>query len=248
MIPDEQPILLCRVNVPTVMQEEGFDDWMPKHFDDSLRHPGCIAAANYVVVHDWQRVPAAFQNECTRFISYVADGVDGMKAWIDSPELRAAIADGAEGESKFSALDDERFNGTIIAPAVVDGATGGEFTGKGPILVERFEISDGDAEEFDAWLDGPHLAATGSWGGVVRRRTWRAVPGIPQVWPFVRYQGKGNRMLMVEFVEGTDIRATASTGAVREWLLDSLRWDAHLPYVRRELAENILIRTKADLV
>jgi hypothetical protein len=229
------------------MQEEGFDGWMPKHFDDSLRHPGCLAAANYVVVHEWQGVPAAFQSECTRFISYVADGVDGLKAWIESPELRAAIEDGAEGEQRFSSLDDERFNGTFMAPAVVAGATGVEFSGTGPILVERFEVDDAATHEFDTWLDGPHFTATASWPGVLRRRTWRTVPGIPQVWPFTRYQGKGNRMLMVEFVEGTDIRAAASSTDTRDWLLDSLRWDARLPYVRRELAENILIRTKADL-
>ena len=88
--PDERPVLLCRVNVPEHMQED-VDGWMPKHFDDSLWHPAVTSAASYAVLHDWERLPSAFNHDCTRFIPYVATDLPGLVAWVDAPELRGAI-------------------------------------------------------------------------------------------------------------------------------------------------------------
>lgn len=244
--PDERPILLCRVYIPPRMQGD-VDAWMPKHFDDSLRHPSCVAAASYEVIHDWSTLPALFNNECTRFIPYVAESLEGLIAWVNGPELRGAIEDGVEREGQYPTLEDEAFNGSIVAASQVRGAVGREFAGWGPALVERFHVPDDLAGDFDAWLDGPYLDGAAGWPQIVRVRTFRAAPGIPQEWPYTRYQGKGNRMLMAELEEGADIRAIARSDAVQRSLADSTRWDRTLSYVRRDACQNLLVRTKADI-
>jgi hypothetical protein len=246
MTPDERPILLCRVHIPVRMQPD-VDAWMPKHFDDSLRHPAVTAAANYAVLHDWQRLPGVYNNECTRFIPYVAEDAEGLVAWVDAPELRGAIEDGVERESQYPTLEDEPFNGSILSVTNVHGPCGRDFVGHGPILVERFHVPDNEAEEFDAWLNGPYLDRATSWPDVVRIRSFRAMTGVPQRWPYTRYQGKGNRMIWADFREGRDVRELASSDAVVGALSDSVRWDVRLPYVRRDAAECLLVRTKADL-
>jgi hypothetical protein len=246
MDPDERPVLLCRVHIPPRMQPD-VDAWMPKHFDDSLRHPAVTAAASYAVLHDWQRLPAVYNNECTRFIPYVADNPEGLVAWVDAPELRGAIEDGVERESQYPTLEDEPFNGSILDVTGVHGPAGSDFAGFGPILVERFHVGDDQAEEFDAWLTGPYLEQAAGWPGVVRVRTFRAMAGVPPQWPYTRYQGKGNRMIWADLGAGADVREVAGSDPVLNSLADSVRWDLRLPYVRRDAAECLLVRTKADL-
>jgi hypothetical protein len=247
MAPDERPVLLCRVHVPTHMQED-VDAWMPKHFDDSLWHPACTAAANYAVRCDWERLPSVWNNDCTRFIPYAAEDVEGLLAWVDAPELRGAIEDGVEREAQYPALDGEPFfNGSILGVVEVRGACGSDFAGRGPILAERFQVGGADVEAFDEWLAGPYLERAGAWPGAVRARTLAAIEGIPQRWPYTRYQGRGNRMLWVDFEDDADIFTIVGSREVGESIADSLRWDARLSYVRRDAAECLLVRTKADL-
>ena len=127
------------------------------------------------------------------------------------------------------------------------GACGSDFAGTGPILVERFQVGDSEAHELDEWLNGPYLDGAAGWPGAVRVRTFAATPGIPQRWPYTRYQGRGNRMIWVDFEEGADLREIAGSSPVAESIADSVSWDARLPYVRRDAAECLLVRTKADL-
>lgn len=243
---DERPMCLCRVDIPPSMQAD-VDAWMPKHFDDSLYHPAVTAAASYHVVHDWDRLPAVFNNQCTRFIPYVAESLQGLIDWVDSPQLREAIEDGREREGAYPALEDEPFNGSILDVVEVRGEVGREFVGTGPVIAERFHVGDEYADEFDKWLNGKYLDRAAAWPDVIRARTFRASEGIPRRWPYVRYQGKGNRMLLAEFEEGTDIRAVASGEVVRDGLAESTGWDLRLPYVRRDVGESLLVRYKGDI-
>ena len=110
-LPDEYPVVLCRVHVPERMRAD-VDGWMPKHFDDALRHPAVRAAANYAVRQDWSRLPSVFNGDCTRFIPYAYASVEGLTGAIDGPASREAIKDGAEREGQYPLLDGEPFNGT----------------------------------------------------------------------------------------------------------------------------------------
>jgi hypothetical protein len=240
MLPDECPVVLCRVNAPERMQAD-LDGWMPKHFDDALRHPAVRAAANYPVRTDWDRLPSVFNGDCTRFIPYAYESVDGLIAAIDGPAAREAIEDGAEREGQYPLLDGEPFNGVTS----VDGSCGREFAGSGPVLAERFHVPEGELDGFDRWLGGSYRQRALEWPGVVRVRTLAAAPGIPQRWPHDRYQGKGNRMLWVEFADGADIEEVAASPQVRAALEESVRWDPRLPYVRRDAAECLLVHTAA---
>ena len=245
-MPDHFPIVLCRVDIPPNMQAD-VDAWMPKHFDDALAHPAVMAAANFAVRRDWDRLPSVFNNDATRFIPYAYESVDGLVAAIDGPEARGAIEDGAEREAQYPLLDDEPFNGTTLEVVEVRGACGAAFAGRGPILAERFQVDEAHAEEFDRWLNGPYLDRAASWPGLVRVRTFSAAAGLPQRWPHARYQGKGNRMIWAEFEEAADLDGILGSRSLGESLSDSVQWDVRLPYVRRDAADCLLVRTKADL-
>jgi hypothetical protein len=246
--PDERPVLLCRVDIPPRHQAE-VDGWMPKHFDDSLYHDAVTSVGSYEVLHDWRAagLPAVFNGQATRFIPYVATDLESLVEWVDSPVLKEAIDDGVDRESQYPALEDEPFNGSIMEVMEVRGPVGEDLAGRSPILVERFHVGDDQAAEFDAWLNGPYLAGAEKWPGVVRVRTFRAAPGIPQRWPYTRYQGKGNRMLWADLEEGVDVVETARSDDVRRSLADSLQWDLRLAYVVRDAGRNMIVRTKADI-
>jgi hypothetical protein len=111
----------------------------------------------------------------------------------------------------------------ILEVVDVHGPAGEDFTGYGPIVVERFQVGDSLAEEFDAWMAEEGRRRAAEWPGAVRVRTFRAAPGVPQQWPYPRYQGKGNRMIWVDFGEGADARKVATDTHVLESLSDSTR-------------------------
>jgi hypothetical protein len=246
--PDERPVLLCRVDIPPRHQAD-VDAWMPKHFDDSLRHDAVTSVASYEVVHDWSEggLPAVFNRQATRFIPYVATDLDSLVEWVDSPVLKDAIEDGVDREAQYPAIEDEPFNGSILEVVEVRGPVGEDFVGRGPIVVERFQVGDADAREFDAWLHGPYLEQAAQWPGVIRVRTFRAAGGIPERWPYDRYQGKGNRMLWADLDEGAELLDTIRSEAMQRSLGESVRWDLRLPYVVRDAGRNMILRTKADI-
>jgi hypothetical protein len=243
---DERPILVCRLECPAA-HVDSLDAWMPKHFDDSLVHPAVTSAANYAVIHDFERLPAIFNGHGNRFIVYVADDVPGLMQWLDSPQIREAIEDGVDRESKYPPLDDEPFTGNIYEVMEVRGPVGADVAGRGPIMAERFEVPPSLQAEFDAWLNGPHLDPVESWPEVRRVRTWRQKrDDVPKRFPYERYVSKGNRMIVADFAEDTDLRTLFGSGATAEALSDSTRWDTRLPYVRREVCEFLLVRYPED--
>ena len=243
---DERPVLVCRVECPASFQAP-LDEWMPKHFDDSLANPAVTSAHNFGVSRDWEKLPSLFNDDGTRFIVYVADTSQGLFDWVDGPELREAIDDGVEREAQYPPLDDEAFNGSIYEVMEVRRPVGSDIAGGGPMFAERFDVPAGLLGEFDAWLNGPHLDAVDAFPGIVRVRTFRQLKSdVPHRFPFDRYIGKGNRMIWAEFAEGTSLlELLADTGVVAA-LEDSQRWDLRVPYVRREVGEHLLTRWSGD--
>lgn len=249
-VPDERPLLVCRLECPPRMQAD-VDGWMPKHFDDALMDPLVTSAHNYRVLRDFRAsadggLPWTFNGHGNRFIVYVYDDIAGVVPFIDGPDVRAAIKDGEEREGRYPPLDDEAFNGVVHTVRAVRGAIGQDVAGAGPIVVERFEVPDADGPAFDAWLDGAHLEAAAGLPGVVRVRTFSAYRDMPHRFPHDRYLGKGNRMIWLELAADTDLRASLREREAQAWLGDSIGWDLRLPYVRREAADHLLSRTRAQ--
>ena len=171
MKPDERPLVVCRIENPPHMAE-GVDEWMPKHFDDSLDNPAVTSVGSWRVLRDFDPttgLPWPFNGHGNRFIVYVAEDMPAMEAFLDSPELREAIDDGVDRESAFPALDGEPFTGNIYLCSQVRGATDRDFTGPSAVFVERFEVGPDLADEFDAWLDGAHLDAVAALPEVAAR-------------------------------------------------------------------------------
>jgi len=245
---DERPILVCRIECPPSMAE-GVDEWMPKHFDDSLDHEAVTSVASWRVVQNFEPdsgFPWLLNGHGNRFIVYVADNLPGLVEWIDSPIIREAIDDGVDRESAFPSLDGEPFTGNIYEVTAVRQPLYVDFTGPSMIFAERFEVGAADDAEFNEWLEGPHLDAVASLPDVLRVRAFRQHRDVPARFPYDRYMSKGNRMILAEFPMESSPLDLARSDAFRGVLRDSTEWDLRLPYVRRELAVNHVLRDKAD--
>src|SRR5207248_572886 len=72
-------------------------------------------------------LPATFTEPGCRIIVYVAEDMPGLLAWLDSPELRAAIEDGTEREAQVVPVDGDPFTGNIYAVREVRNEIGTEF-------------------------------------------------------------------------------------------------------------------------
>lgn len=114
------------------------------------------------------------------------------------------------------------------------------------IFAERFEVGAADDAEFNEWLEGPHLEAVAALPDVLRVRAFRQHRDVPERFPYDRYMSKGNRMILAEFPMKTSPLDLARRDVFRDVLRESAAWDLRLPYVRRELAVNHVLRDKAD--
>jgi hypothetical protein len=149
-------------------------------------------------------------------------------------------------ETSFPALDGEPFNGNFYLSSRVIRPLGVDFIGPTSLFIERFDVGAERDEEFTAWLEGPHADAVAAVSDVLRVRTYRQNLDVPKRFPFDRYSGKGNRMLMAELPVNCDLVEFVKRREVVALLADSIRWDLELPYVRREVANFQVLRNKED--
>jgi len=248
---DQRPILLCRVDCPPSLQQE-LDDWSPWHFDDFGRHRTVQAVSSARIIRDWDPVsglPAAFNNgQATRWIPYVCLDIPSMHEWIGSPIVTGGLDETTmERENRYPPIAGEAFNGTMLTVSQVRGGQGTDHVGMGQLIAERFEVGAGHAAEFDAWLEGVHLPRYEALDGWIRLRTLKGDRTAAHTFPWTRYLGKGNRVILAELREGVDAKAIVRSAAYAELLADSLRWDALLPYVTREIAELFILRDVTHL-
>jgi len=243
---DLRPLLVCRLECPEHMAAD-VDAWMPKHFDDALDEPPVVAATGYRVLQDFtpgSGLPWLFNGHGNRFVAYATESSDGLLDWLSGDMAKESIEDGADRESQYPLLDAEPFTGNIYEGRTVINPLAAEFAGTAPILVERFDVPADLEVEFLAWLDATHAPRWAEQLGVQRVRTFRQRPDVPRTFPYTRYQSKGNVMLIADLSDEQDPRDLVR--AARPLLEDSVRWDLLLPYVRREVAECFVLRTKAD--
>jgi hypothetical protein len=242
---DERPILLCRVDVPPHLQQE-LDDWCPEHFDDFGRHETVQAVSSYKVIRDFDQVnglPAAFNNtQATRFIPYVCLDIPSLHAWVGSDIVTGGLDEPTLArEMKYPSIAEEPFNGTMMTVKVVRGALGVDHPGKGAILAERWEVGSDRENEFDVWLKN-YFERYAELDGWKRLRLFHGDRTATYTFPWNRYLGKGNRMILAELEEGVNPKSVVRSSAYGEMLSDSLRWDAILPYTTREIAENFILQ------
>ena len=237
-----RPFLLGRFDCPTKKKDE-IDAWIPKHLDDSLAHAGIVSTAYYHIVRD---LPALLSGPGNRSVIYDAVDLDGMLAWMDSPELAGAVDDSSDRETLFYPIDGES-PGTSNICEVSDvrhrgtPASGGTAVVGQRLLVERFEVGDDQQDEFDGWL-GNRLEAVASWPLVSRTRIVTAYRDAPDRFPFDRYRSIGNRMLLADIDGEGDLLEWLCDAAIAKAFRDSQSWDFVLPYVRREIYDCVLVR------
>ena len=245
---DERPLLVCRIENPPAMVDS-VDEWMPKHFDDSLDHEAVTSVVSYKILQDFDSeagLPWILNGHGNRFIIYVADTSEGLMEWVDSAFLREAIDDGEDRESSFPELDGEPFTGNFYESSTIHKPLGVDFPGPTAILVERFQVGPETDEEFTTWLEDSYAPRWAALPEAIRVRTYLQKTGVPDRFPYNRYTSKGNRMLLVELPVDTDLVSFARRDDVADLLRESLNWDVRLPYVRREVGVNHVLRDKED--
>ena len=239
-----RPFLLGRFDCPPERIAE-IDAWIPKHLDDSLAHAGIVSTAYYHIVDG---LPALLSGPGNRSVIYDAGDLDGMLAWMDSPELAGAVDDSSDRETLFYPIDGESPGTSNICEVSavrhsdVTGAGGTTVAGQ-YLFAERFEVGDDYQHEFDVWL-GDRLEGVVSWPLVSRTRTATSYRDAPDRFPFDRYRSIGNRVLLVDLDSEADLAEWLCTPAVFAGFRDSQRWDLKLPYVRREIYRCSLVRGK----
>jgi hypothetical protein len=243
---DLRPLLVCRLECPEHMAAD-VDAWMPKHFDDALDEPPVVAATGYRVLQDFTPatgLPWIFNGHGNRFVAYATDSVQGLFDWLSGEMAKQSIDDGADRESQYPLLDAEPFTGNIYEGLAVINPVGSEFLGEASILVERFDVGPSEEREFTAWLESTYTPRWAEHPGVRRVRVFRQVRGVPQVFPYTRYMSKGNVMIISDL--STDLRPIDLVHSAQPLLAESVQWDIRLPYVRREVADCFVLRTKGD--
>jgi hypothetical protein len=223
------------------------DAWMPKHFDDALDEPPVVAATGYRILQDFapdSGLPWLFNGHGNRFVAYATESLSGLLDWLGGEVARESIEDGAERESQYPLLDGEPFTGNIYVGESVLGAIDAEFAGESSILVQRFHVGDQQEANFKSWLADRHAPAWAALESIQRVRTFAQAPKVPNAFPYTRYVSKGNVMMLADFTPGASPREVVREA--RTLLMDSVRWDVELPYVRREIGECFALRTKAN--
>jgi hypothetical protein len=230
------PICLCRDRIPVEMLPE-LDEWTPKHFDDSLQHPAVVTASSFAVLNEGYNSGS----DPNRLFVYTASDIAGLVDWIDSPELREAIADGADREAQVLGVDGEPFTGNIYEPDRPGQARRDGEAGRTWLAVERFEVPADLRGEFDAWL-GARLARIAAGSAVRNALTWTQKRDVPRRFPYDRYVSAGNRMLTAEFAVAAGRAPDAALADIDAALEGIGGWRARLPYYRRDIAEHMTTR------
>jgi hypothetical protein len=205
-----------------------FDEWQAnRHLPEAMTAPGAVAAWYYATVSEG--LPQGWQGSGTVMVNYVCDSVDGIFAFVSSPELAAAVADGVTWFDRFNELDGSDYTGNIYAVTAVAPLEHRPIAPGLAVVCERFESGD-SGEELEDWLSGVHLPALAVLPQVVRARTMRAVRHGS---PLPYYYSPGDCMVQVELAVEEPAEAL-TTEPFLERLADSMRWDRKLSYVRRD--------------
>jgi hypothetical protein len=205
-----------------------FDHWQAtRHLPEAMTAPGAVAAWYYSTVS--AGLPQGWQGSGTVMVNYLCDSVDGIFAFVSSPELAAAVADGVTWFDRFNELDGADYTGNIYTVTAVAPLRHAPIAPGLAVVCERFEGGK-HGEELDAWLSRVHLPALAALPQVLRARTMLAVRHGS---PLPYYYSPGDRMVQVDLAVEEPAEAL-TTEPFLERLADSMRWDRALKYVRRD--------------
>jgi hypothetical protein len=237
---DSYPLIFSRVS-PTPAT---VDDWLAwevgTHMRELVAAPGLEVATLYEAVRD--SVPEVYRPACTHAVIYRAEDANGLEAYAESEEFKAAIGGAVKRRTQLDPVDFAPFTTTLCEVEAVHGQT----DGSSAILVQRYEVGDERADEFDRWFEHEHIAALTSVPGVTGVRSLRAIrtdlaarfAKRAQVGP-TRFS-PGNRIAIASLSGVTSPAAVATSGPMIDVMRGAVAWDVILPYVSRELFSQVV--------
>lgn len=212
-----------------------------RHLPDLVAAPGAAMVGYYenVVVG----LPQAYKGSGNRLANYVARNLDDLFRWLRSGEFADAVEDGGRTWfGRMNELDYDLYTGNVYCVGDVAKVDNGETRIDLPLLVERFEVGNGEEEEFDLWMSRVHLPAVANEPGVLRVRSCTA---LRDDIPLPYYVSPGNRMLIADLDDAKPLSDTLLSPGLHAAVGDSLQWDLRLSYVRRDVYRFLLSRGSA---
>ena len=211
---------------------EEFDRWQAtKHLPDLVSLGGVDACSYYASVTDG--VPSGWQGSGNRIAAYWAPDLPSLLRWVADPGLALAIADGSRFFGVFNELDGATYTGNVYELGPRWPGDPGPTLG-GCLVTQRFEVDERDLGAFDDWVVRQHLPILRSTKGVRWAASAKGVGGQTVEY----YNSPGNRVVFAELSEPAV--SPVAVAALERALVDSLRWDRTLGYVRREVANHIV--------
>ncbi len=219
--------LLYTRSSPKLARQADWDVWeVDKHMYDLVRGPGVTESTMYKRIQD-DRLPKALTAEARRAVLYRAADLPGLRRWLESDVLVAAVDDGRTWIDAYDPTDDEWFTGNVYVLRNAHGVTPAHTSA---MMTERFEVPDALIPEFDLWLD-THVKQLAELDGVESVNAFDGVRDISNE----LYLSRGNRALILTVPAGADAVALLTTDAAKAIVRSSQEWELRLAYQTREM-------------
>ena len=208
-----------------------FDRWqLSKHLVELVALPGVRRVSYYAT--RTSGIPQAWQGSGNRMAAYWAEDLGALQNWMSDPGLALAIEDGSRFFDSFNELDGSTYTGNVyeLGPRWPGDR---EPSLEGCLLVQRFEVGNHQAEDFDDWIVREHLPALRNVEGWRWVQWGKAVRGLAVEY----YNSPGNRIVLAELEQPK--APSMSARSIDRVVAASLKWDRCFQYVRREVYEAV---------
>jgi hypothetical protein len=209
--------------------EQRFDDWQRKHHAPRLiRAPGAVHFA-YFRRSDTNVLDSRGP---TRMDYYTAESEAGLRAWMESDELRRELADGGQWMDALQTVDGQPFSANVYLPYLVEGTRP---PANAAVFAFRLELEEHEVDAFGEWFEDSYLPAARAVPGVLLVRAFHA---IREEIPIPLYCSPGNRMIRIE-LEPARLEEAIGSPEFRNVLDEQHRWDAPGRYATHDIFEHV---------
>jgi hypothetical protein len=229
------PVMVLTRAWPTRERAESFDRWqLTKHIPEAITAPGRLGAAYY---RSLETVPPAFCAVGVRMAVYGATTLEELFKSMDSPQLKAALADGIKWFDAFHRLDGQEFTGNVYYECQRLGADH-RWDGDHAVLVDRWEMTH-DRDQVISRLGEDYLPLMASIDGVESVLSFE--PAEKQS-PVAFYRSPGRFMVWTRFTSPKHLQAALATGSVESCHRSLAGLTEDVPYATHEAYEFVFER------
>ena len=209
--------------------EQRFDDWQQeRHGPRLIQAPGAVHFG-YFRRPDTNHLDS---DGPTRMDYYTAESEAGLRAWMESEQLRRELADGQRSMDALRTVDGQPFSANVYLPYLVEGTRP---PANAAVYAFRLELEGHEVDAFGEWLRDSYLPTARAVPGVLLVRAFHAVRNEI---PIPLYCSPGNHMIRIEFEPAQLVKAIGSS-EFQHVLDEQRRWDAPGRYATQDVFEHV---------